>query len=299
MNLNFSGTEMELAERYTNMTKILFLGLWYCAIYPSALFMCSVTMFIAYFADKFALMRIWKRQPHLGATISEVSRHYFFSLAIVAMAVVSSYYWSAFPFDNICQGDGPLDSSLVGTYTMERGQKTEAMSYGEDTPSYFFCNQDFLRYETRGFPFIPSLQAPGAEWMTPEQEQITIVYGWSVVGVVGFILLQFLWGWIGSIRRLFKSSYDPTGEDQGINFSDVPSINTYIPQVESTIYSYPLLACNVDTIDADLLEWTDPDRPHSFYDLTKDADVLIQGMGVSTNMVFSQIAHFPPEKKRN
>jgi hypothetical protein len=44
MNLAFSGTEMELAERYTNMTKMLFLAFWYCAIYPQGMFMCSFAL---------------------------------------------------------------------------------------------------------------------------------------------------------------------------------------------------------------------------------------------------------------
>jgi hypothetical protein len=102
MNLKMQGAVFELAERYTNMTKILFLALWYCAIYPGALLMCSFALFINYFMDRFALMRTWKRPPKLGAKISEFSRRYFFSLAILAMAVLSSYYWAGFPFDNLC-----------------------------------------------------------------------------------------------------------------------------------------------------------------------------------------------------
>jgi hypothetical protein len=298
MNLNFSGTPMELAERYTNMTKILFLTFWYCAIYPAAFFMCSLTLFIAYYADKFSLTRIWKRQPHLGPKISEVSRVYFFPLSIAAMAIVSSYYWSAFPFDNICESDTTVDSAYWGTFVIgdEQGLSTTIAVTANDT-SYQFCNQDLFRYETYAFPFIPIFQAPGAEWMTPEQEQLTTVYGWTAVGVVALVLLQLFLGFFGNLVSMFKSTYKPTGNDQGINFSNVPSISTFIPQIESTIYSYPLLACNVDNLDVDLLEWTDPDRPHVFYDLTKDAEVLIQGMDVSANMVFSRVAHFPPKKQ--
>jgi hypothetical protein len=54
------------------------------------------------------------------------------------------------------------------------------------------------------------------------------------------------------------------------------------------------LACNVDGIDPELMDWTDPDRPYSFYDLTKDAEVLLKGMDVSQKVVFSQIVHWPP-----
>ncbi|KAL7580273.1 hypothetical protein ACA910_013006 [Epithemia clementina (nom. ined.)] len=55
-----------------------------------------------YVADKFCRMQV----PHLGPQISQVSRHYFHSLAVAAMALISSYYWASFPFDNLCQSDG-------------------------------------------------------------------------------------------------------------------------------------------------------------------------------------------------
>lgn len=113
MNLAFSGSEVELAERYTNMTKILFLALWYCAIYPGAFFMCAFALLINYYVDRFSLMRTWKRIPHLGTKISQVSRRYFFSFAIVAMALTSSYFWSAFPFDNLC----PTNTTVVRNLT--------------------------------------------------------------------------------------------------------------------------------------------------------------------------------------
>lgn len=102
MNLNMQGQVVELAERYTNMTKILFLALWYCSIYPCTLFLCSFALLVNFFTDRFSLMRTWKRAPMLGNTISSFSRKYFFSAAIVAMAIASSYYWSGFPFDNLC-----------------------------------------------------------------------------------------------------------------------------------------------------------------------------------------------------
>jgi hypothetical protein len=66
MNVLMQGTEVELAERYTNMTKMLFLTLWYCAIFPSSFFMCSVAMLVNYFLDRFSLMRTWKRPSLLG-----------------------------------------------------------------------------------------------------------------------------------------------------------------------------------------------------------------------------------------
>jgi hypothetical protein len=40
----------------------------------------------------------------------------------------------------------------------------------------------------------------------------------------------------------------------------------------------------------------DPDHPdYKFYDLTRDAEVLLRGTDVSSKIVFSQVAHYPPK----
>lgn len=206
------------------------------------------------------------------------------------MAILSSYYWSAFPFDNICPDEGT--ESYGGTWEVEFGNETLTT---EVDGLYRFCLQDFFRYDTFSFPFVSQQQREGEEWMTAEQEEITNVYGWTTVGVLGIIIASFVWGWFGNFQSLFRGTYEAKGEDQGINFSEVPSISTYIPQVESPVFSYPLLACNIDGIDHELLDWTDPDRPDFvFYDLTRDAEVLLRGTDVSSKVVFSQVAHFPP-----
>lgn len=75
-------------------------------------------------------------------------------------------------------------------------------------------------------------------------------------------------------------------------------MNTYIPQVKSTVFSYPLLATNISGLDTGLLEWTDPDRAFEFYDLTKDAERLLRGQFASNKVVFSQVKHWPPLSKR-
>jgi hypothetical protein len=161
---------------------------------------------------------------------------------------------------------------------------------------YKVCVQDFLRLP--GFPFVPRSQKEGTEWMTPDQEIITNIYGWSAIGVVFIVILSILATWYSGIMTYFRGTYSPCGADMGIDFSDVPSMSIYVPQVSTTVFSYPLLAANIDNIDCELLEWTDPDRPHSYYDLTKDAEVLLRGKEFGDNIVFSQIAHWPPAGKK-
>ena len=97
------------------MTKILFLALWYCSIFPGAFFLCSFSLGIKYYVDRFCLMRNWKKAPALGGSLSMFSRRYFFTVAIAVMAIISSYYQSAFPFDNLCANE-----SINSTYTEGR-----------------------------------------------------------------------------------------------------------------------------------------------------------------------------------
>jgi hypothetical protein len=213
MNLNMQGQVFELAERYTNMTKILFLALWYCAIYPGALFMCSFALFINFFTDRISLMRTWKRAPALGTSISKVSRRYFFSTAIVAMAVVSSYYWAGFPFDNLCSNEDELDvvdAAYFGTHKITTGTGSSDSVTVDVYNQYTFryCLQDLLWTSGRSFPAIARFQPEGGEWMTEDQEKVTNIYGWTSVGVIAIVVVSFLWGWYQSFRGLFRSTYE-------------------------------------------------------------------------------------------
>lgn len=87
------------------------------------------------------------------------------------------------------------------------------------------------------------------------------------------------------------------GDDQGIAFSDVAARNGYIPQVNSALFAYPLIACDSEQVDSELYEWNDPDRPYSYYDLSKDAKKLLAGVGVSHNVGFTVVKHWAPTPK--
>jgi hypothetical protein len=41
---------------------------------------------------------------------------------------------------------------------------------------------------------------------------------------------------------------------------------------------------------------TDPERPFAYYDLSKDAKKLLEGMEVQENVGFTRVKHFPPKQ---
>jgi hypothetical protein len=56
MYLSFQGTPYNLAERYTDFTKVLFLCFFYSALLPSTFFFCSAILIVQYYTDKYCLM---------------------------------------------------------------------------------------------------------------------------------------------------------------------------------------------------------------------------------------------------
>ena len=53
MNSYFLGAPWFPAERYADMTKTLFLSLFWCALYPQGLFITALAYFIGYNLDKY------------------------------------------------------------------------------------------------------------------------------------------------------------------------------------------------------------------------------------------------------
>ena len=232
----------------------------------------------------------------LGTAIARFSRRYFFSIAVVAMAVLSSYNWAAFPFDDLCDTQIPVPPALAGTYNITRADNvTDTAIISEGDTIHTYCSQLLFREsEFKRFPPSPQGQPPNMEWMEPEQETVVEIYGWVMLAVIALVGFNILFSFVQGIEKFFRSSYKPSGDDQGIPFSGVKSISTYVPQVTSNVHSYPLLACNTDGIDTEIFDWTDPSRPHAYYDLTKDCEELIGKTTLDVGHPFSILSHEPP-----
>lgn len=73
MNSFFRGTEWYPAERFTNLTKTLFLALFWNALYPQGLFVVAVTFSLNSFLDKYVESR---SEPSVGgnARLVEIFR---------------------------------------------------------------------------------------------------------------------------------------------------------------------------------------------------------------------------------
>jgi hypothetical protein len=57
-----------------------------------------------------------------------------------------------------------------------------------------------------------------------------------------------------------------------------------------------IVAHNPSTVVLCMMYRSDPDRPYSYYDLTKDAEKLLRGMPLQAENGFSKVKHWPPKK---
>jgi len=71
-------------------------------------------------------------------------------------------------------------------------------------------------------------------------------------------------------------------------------------RLEVRSFNYPLLVCEAKDIDEKLFNWSDPDKPRTHYDLTKDADAFMKEKGGLKNEechIFSMMKHWPARMK--
>jgi len=390
MDLCFLGNSWRLTERYTNISKNVFLCFYYATIFPSGYFLCSLSIVIYYIVDKFAIMRIWKRAPALGPSIAQFNDKFVVPTAFLVLSVLSSYWWSAFPMDNLCVDDAiynithypslspaptlsmypaitsysitssykptainlfswkqpspafheltlernntiaPLSSNhkhkptlfisnnyfnpmispsapSIGFKATNKAVSKEANAHEEfnsfnptmsptsnskhiihDKTNYKYCNQNLL--EMYVFP-----AQSDSTWMSDDQQTITNLFGWTSVAVLVIICLWYIRLMFDRISEFFESSYESCGDDMGISFSDVEARSTYIAQVLSPEFPYPLIICNCSDIDDELFDW-ESHKPYDYYNVTLD---VIDILNVDNNSieleknVFSIVKHWP------
>ena len=265
MNLWFQGTPYNLGERYTDFTKVLFVCFFYSALFPATFFFCGAILLLQYYADKFCLLRIWQSNPAVGPQLAVFSRRYFFSGAILVMAIVASYDWAQFPFDNVC----PLSSDnnnetnvFVDTdldVTLGTGERTTIRV--TDSSLYQTCDQSWEGFEA-GFPFPATarLQNGREEWMTDDQITLTNIYGWTSLGLLVLFVIVVFGGTIyKTVVGLFRETYRPSGRDAKIDFRNVAEISVYVPQQSIGAFQFPVLFCDVDDMNKEWIGWTDPE----------------------------------------
>ncbi|KAL3909538.1 MAG: hypothetical protein SGARI_002553, partial [Bacillariaceae sp.] len=200
MLLWYQGTFYNLGERYTDLTKILFVVFFYSSLFPFVFVYGFIILTIQYFVDRFSLFRLWGWNPSLGSELANFSRKYMILGCLAVYALMSSFVYAQFPYDNVC--DPPdATSGFRGQYTgvtylngnpINEGDLDEGLvSVAQDT-SVAFCDQSRGAGNKLWFPATKRVQED-LPWFTETQESITAIYGWTSVAIVAFLLI-YLFG---------------------------------------------------------------------------------------------------------
>ena len=145
----------------------------------------ALALLAQFFVGKFALLRLCGRTSDVGFYLSRLSRNYVIPAVLVTHVVMSAYWWSGYPYDDVCED--------------------------EENGGYTYCNQNF--YSAGVFPPLPRYQPEGYRWMSESQEMITSLYGWTSVIVVVIACIAFVRNAvIPKITSIYASTYEVSGK---------------------------------------------------------------------------------------
>jgi hypothetical protein len=147
---------------------------------PEALFLGALALVAQYYSAKFILLRLSGITPDLGFHLARLSRNWFIPFVLTIHVVMSAYWFSGFPYDNVCED-------------VQNG-------------GYQYCNQNL--FGSHIFPPLPRFQPEGKHWMTDSQELLTSLYSWTSVAVIAIGAMIVLRNVVvPSIEALFRSTY--------------------------------------------------------------------------------------------
>jgi hypothetical protein len=97
MDAYWRGNDFYLAERYTDLLKSIFVGLFFLVPLPSALFVSCFAMLNTYACDKYCLFYLWRRPKAVDHSMSIVAR-YMLAFTILAHVCVSRVFFANWPY---------------------------------------------------------------------------------------------------------------------------------------------------------------------------------------------------------
>jgi hypothetical protein len=158
----------------------MFLCFFYSVIFPSSFFFGALAI-----NDKFLLLRSWGPMAELGDDVAKLS---------IVLAIVSEFYWSAYPFDNTCEADQVVDSitypEFIGSHRLatllprskEHNTSINIALTGDGTEAvYHFCDEDYIE---RVSALLNFFTAEKNDWMSPDQQVLTYLFGILCVAVL-------------------------------------------------------------------------------------------------------------------
>lgn len=190
----FKGTSWMLAERFSDMSKTIYVTLFFAALAPIAYLLCAIAMVANYCVDKYLLLRVWQVPPNLDASIVKTTRAHI-AFFVLLHIVVSLWYYAGWPFDGVVC-DNSVDGSFDGSDYKKYHPSPNAKEYSEwasglcqnvgDSPAY---NIYLSNMRVTKFFFI---------WWTKNMQyqsdqQQNAVHAFQIFAIIAFIFISIFY----------------------------------------------------------------------------------------------------------
>jgi hypothetical protein len=220
MEASMKGGGWFLAERFSDMTKTVYVCYFYSALIPGAYLIAAFALFYNFWVDKFCLLRVWQVKPPLDAKIVATTRAHL-ALIVVIHCITTLHYFAGWPFDGIvCKDEN--GKFLHHTYEECNGyyqlDDLTYKTYAQRTQMNLWKQGDFIYFYTRGY-------------MNDDQAYSVVLY--MVIAFLAIILVTtgYFGGTFGfTIYTLFVGF--PADNSEVAKHPSEPSEDYFIPGYE-------------------------------------------------------------------
>lgn len=221
MNRFWVGADWNIAERYTDGLKTLFVGLFYAAAVPNGLFVTAAALCTSFAADRFCLLRRWARKPDFDDQIAGRA------IGVVSVVVFAFSLSSLETFSNW----GLLERDAVDAYDESTmGVHSNCFSFGG-------CDHDGDKAPTAAQRFaVRALRPLGLVALA--------LAAWKLVGVT----------LVGALDYCLRGGSDHGKDTMPISYRDLKLADVYAPVVPHPLPGEPpLLAATITGVPRDRL----------------------------------------------
>ena len=203
LNKYWEGSAFMLADRYTEISKVIFISFFYSLLTPVAMFVAVLSCIFMFAVDRYLLFRVTKTPPMLDATMAKSLRgHSLFAIGVkVWLSCRFVYGW-------------PMDDS------------------------YKISENNYVKVDKR--PSLAMWNMQEQPWHSSSQRKLFIVYKWiSIVLVATVLLIIVIWPLLDFLKDFFYSSHE---EEESVTnnkeYSRVTSIVAYCPVMKHKTESF-------------------------------------------------------------
>ena len=98
------GAKWNLAERYSDVLKSVFIGCFFAPLVPSGLFITTFAIIMTYLVDKFSLYHLWRNIPTMGPDLAYLARYFYF-VTVLCHLHITLIYFANWPFRGVYETD--------------------------------------------------------------------------------------------------------------------------------------------------------------------------------------------------